>query len=103
MPFSLLTDDVLCEVARGNMPLLFALKATCKDARRVLSNWLRMQVSVRLQARPSATLAPTCALPVLAPPPSLIPISRHQPRRPRPSSCPGPFTPAPVRIDRRRR
>ena len=53
MPFSLLTDDVLCEVARGNMPLLFALKATCKDARRVLSNWLRMQVSVRLQVRPS--------------------------------------------------
>ena len=66
MPFSLLTDDVLCEVARGNMPVLFALKATCKDARRVLSNWLRMQVSVRLQARPSATLAPTCTLPVLA-------------------------------------
>ena len=53
MPFSLLTDDVLCEVARGNMPVLFALKATCKDARRVLSNWLRMQVSVRLQVRPS--------------------------------------------------
>ena len=51
MSFSLLTDDALCEVAKGNMPLLLALQATCKDARRVLSSWLKMQVSVRLQVR----------------------------------------------------
>ena len=37
MSFSLLTDDALCEVARRDMPLLLALQATCKDARRVLS------------------------------------------------------------------
>ena len=49
MSFSLLTDDALCEVARRDMPLLLALQATCKHARRVLSIWLTMQVSVRLQ------------------------------------------------------
>ena len=49
MSFSSLTDDALCEVAKGNMPLLLALLATCRNARRVLSSWLEMQVSVRLQ------------------------------------------------------
>ena len=49
MSFSLLTDDALCEVARRDMPLLLALQATCKDARRVLSIRLKVQVSVLLQ------------------------------------------------------
>ena len=58
MSFALLTDDALCEVAKGNIPLLLALQATCKDARRVLSSWLKRQVSVRLQVTPSANPGP---------------------------------------------
>ena len=77
--FSLLTDDALCEVAKGNMPLLLALMATCKDARRVLLSWLKMQVTVRLHHQWEATCGVAEALGRLATAPQVATAPQSRP------------------------